>query len=392
MTEQTWKLWGMLAGLSILVISSPASALSPESQRYPTEAEIQNLTNEFDSLVRQTEQNKVGSNYIRDRRSTKELNGIKSFNAIWSQADPEVVPFLGAWSGYEYRANILPSKNKGRVCLIYTGEGMGSFGLATVRNGKLYANGNKVYFRRGKYLVEAGVYKGKAEILGNIPLNNPGLITEYILGEIAKYIIELNQRESISENFRNSGCTGFLPEQEQIDQLQRDSSKSTCLAFAGNGWAEIYKEPNQNKVAFSTVFKEIVSIIEPRQSNNYIHVKALKGYYWGGRSSLYKPVRNEVSGWLPIRSSKSFLRMPCPGNTNPSETKGKAQFLKEKGNRHYENNEWQEAIAVYTQAIGLSPRYAALYYTAVFSLIRDSSSSVQTSYADGWDSLNSLLS
>jgi tetratricopeptide (TPR) repeat protein len=38
------------------------------------------------------------------------------------------------------------------------------------------------------------------------------------------------------------------------------------------------------------------------------------------------------------------------------------QQLKEKADRHYADNEYPQAIAAYTQAIELSPRYAALYY------------------------------
>jgi tetratricopeptide (TPR) repeat protein len=38
------------------------------------------------------------------------------------------------------------------------------------------------------------------------------------------------------------------------------------------------------------------------------------------------------------------------------------KVFKEKADGHYENNEYPQAIAVYTEAIRLSPRYAALYY------------------------------
>jgi tetratricopeptide (TPR) repeat protein len=43
------------------------------------------------------------------------------------------------------------------------------------------------------------------------------------------------------------------------------------------------------------------------------------------------------------------------------------QLYKEQADRHYGNNEYQQAVASYSKAIVLSPRYAALYYNRALS-------------------------
>jgi tetratricopeptide (TPR) repeat protein len=39
-----------------------------------------------------------------------------------------------------------------------------------------------------------------------------------------------------------------------------------------------------------------------------------------------------------------------------------AQFYKEQGDTHYDQRSWPQAITAYTEALSLSPRYAAIYY------------------------------
>lgn len=46
----------------------------------------------------------------------------------------------------------------------------------------------------------------------------------------------------------------------------------------------------------------------------------------------------------------------------PGKTANQPQLLKEQADRYYANNEYQQAIAAYSEAIRLSPRYASLYY------------------------------
>jgi tetratricopeptide (TPR) repeat protein len=43
------------------------------------------------------------------------------------------------------------------------------------------------------------------------------------------------------------------------------------------------------------------------------------------------------------------------------------EFYKEQADRYYENDEYQQAVASYSKAIELSPRYAALYYNRALS-------------------------
>jgi tetratricopeptide (TPR) repeat protein len=50
------------------------------------------------------------------------------------------------------------------------------------------------------------------------------------------------------------------------------------------------------------------------------------------------------------------------GPSHSLSAKNQHQTVKEQADRHYANNEYPQAIAAYTQAITLSPRYAALYY------------------------------
>lgn len=89
------SLFSLMVSLAVLGVGSlPVFA---QSQRYPTNAEIQRLTPDFHRQI------KFWSTYD---RNPENLRAAKSFTEAWSYVNPSVAPFLGHWAAEDLNFTI----------------------------------------------------------------------------------------------------------------------------------------------------------------------------------------------------------------------------------------------------------------------------------------------
>jgi hypothetical protein len=188
---------------------TPLATLAQGSGKFPTSAEMQRLRQDFQRVIRSHQSNPQSRVYIQDRRSQSEKQSRESFVRAWSQTEPQLAPFLGNWSGYEENIEIYPSRTKGRVCIVTTGEGYGSLSLAFFSNGAIHDNKGAVIFKDRNYLAFARLQNGKFQVFDNTPLNSPMPLQS--IEKLGEYILDLKQRNLVFQQFRNASCTTSRP-------------------------------------------------------------------------------------------------------------------------------------------------------------------------------------
>ncbi|MFB2917754.1 hypothetical protein [Aerosakkonema funiforme] len=175
--------------LATLGINSIAFA---QSQRYPTNAEIQRLIRDFPSVI---QSNRV---LLPGYPTASETQRLRSFVREWSRVNPTIAPFLGQWQIDEAGLAIYPSNIRGRVCIVALGD-MDDVGeLGTVVNSQIRTNKNWVIFRQANYLGSVRIVDNKPKIFpldSPLPLESP---TRFL-------------REQTRQEFNAAGCTASLP-------------------------------------------------------------------------------------------------------------------------------------------------------------------------------------
>lgn len=186
---------GSVWALVLACLALPAVA---QSERYPTEAELQQLVQELRQKIPELQ----ASGFYSDRRTFEEWQEISVYVEAWAGADPVIAPFLGEWSAIEESLYIYPSTTRGEVCIldIYLDEG--DFYLGQVRDGKVYTDQNLVFFLDNNFLGNASVYDNQPslyEYANPRPLPNPS-------EELGQYY-----PEAVAA-FAASGCLVGLPQ------------------------------------------------------------------------------------------------------------------------------------------------------------------------------------
>lgn len=194
--------------VSLTVFGAWSLAVLAQSQRHPTTAEMQKLRQEFRQNIRSIQNDAQRADYIRDRRNQTELQNRELFVSTWSKVDSTIAPFVGSWSGWEESIKIYPSNVRGRVCIIVTGEGYGSFTIGSVSNGQILTNDGQVIFKEGNYLGIAGVYNNTPINALKIPLHSPKPIER--ITQLSG-ITEVKEKNRIIQQFNAAGCTDSLP-------------------------------------------------------------------------------------------------------------------------------------------------------------------------------------
>lgn len=151
---KTWIYAGFACLLLVAVL--PMSVLA-QSQRYPTDAELQRLRQELRQKIPQL--NTTG--IYHDRRSPNERRTRNAFVEAWAKVDPAIAPFLGEWSAIEESLYIYPSKTRGTVCILDISLDIGDFYTGQIRNGKVYTASNLVFFLDSGFLSNAFVSENK---------------------------------------------------------------------------------------------------------------------------------------------------------------------------------------------------------------------------------------
>lgn len=189
--------WMPQAILSLLLLAGMALPAWAQSQRYPTDREIQGL---MQQMRQHTAQLRAEGTY-RDRRTPAERQQLAAFVAAWSRIDRSVTPFLGSWDGYEESMLVYPSRTAGQVCIIetYIGDrGTGAdFLLGTVRNGRVVLSDNSFLIRQGSYLGVAFVYQNRPSIYeyaNPTPLDHPATVSY------------LKDQPNLVNQFNQAGC------------------------------------------------------------------------------------------------------------------------------------------------------------------------------------------
>ncbi|MCW5312956.1 hypothetical protein GTQ43_03550 [Nostoc sp. KVJ3] len=219
----------LILGFSIIILA--ANQLSALAQtRQPTNAEIKRLRQEFRQIINLKQKDKSYANYIRDRRTSQEKQARASFIDAWSKTEPGLAPFFGVWGGYETARHIYPSNIKGRVCVIKTGEGYGSFDVGVLSNGVIKTNSGEVLFKEGNYLAPVSIKNGRfvVNLVNDIPLNSPTSLEP--LTQLLNYIFELPDKSNIAQQFNAADCTNLKPGQQSNTWGNSTNSSKRIIA------------------------------------------------------------------------------------------------------------------------------------------------------------------
>lgn len=155
------SLFGLMVSLAVLGVGSlPVSA---QSQRYPTDTEMRQLTRSFHRVS-----SGFGGRTI-DKRPLSNIQAIASFARDWSRIEPAIAPFFGKWLGLEESLHIFPSNVRGRVCIInsFLSEPYEIFSIGSLSNGEIRTSGNfgrAIIIKQGNRLGLAGIYKNAPSI------------------------------------------------------------------------------------------------------------------------------------------------------------------------------------------------------------------------------------
>ena len=220
----------LILGFSIITLA--ANQLSVLAQtRQPTNAELKRLRQEFQQIINLMQKDKIAyGNYMRDRRTSQEKQARESFINAWSKVEPGLAPFFGGWGGYETARHIYPSNIKGRVCVIKTGEGYGSFDTGVLSNGVIKTNGGEVLFKEGNYLAPASLKNGRfvVNLVNDIPLNSPRPLEP--LTKLLDYIFKSPEKNKVAQQFNAAGCTNLKPGQQSNTYIDNNCQPNHHLS------------------------------------------------------------------------------------------------------------------------------------------------------------------
>ena len=112
-----------LGNFWVLVLACLTLPAEAQSERYPTETELQQLAQELRQKIPELE----NSGFYNDRRSFEEWQEISVYVDAWAEVDPEIAPFLGEWGAIEESLYIYPSTTTGEVCILDIYLDLGNF-------------------------------------------------------------------------------------------------------------------------------------------------------------------------------------------------------------------------------------------------------------------------
>ncbi len=193
------RLHFLLISLVVLLLPLPGFA---QSERHPTEAEIEKLLHE----MRQEIPTLMETGIYSDRRSPEERQQRDTFAEAWSEVDETIAPFLGNWTAIEESVAIFPTLNPGEMCIFSTYLHSAEFHLGRVIDGNLSTDGNITFVLDSGFLVSTFVYENQArhyEYANPWPVQDPATSDHY-----AEYYPE------VVEQFQQAGCLVEMPESQ----------------------------------------------------------------------------------------------------------------------------------------------------------------------------------
>lgn len=182
--------------LTLLMVGLPSSA---QSERYATDTELQAVIERHEAELPQLTE----FGFYQDWRTQAERYQQALWAAAWADVDAEIAPFLGHWVAIEEDIAVFPSVNRGQVCVVDTNLDQSDFYLATVQDGKLYADNNVLFVPTAGFLLTVTVYDEPYFY----PYNSPIVSTNP-----ANYEFFANYHPDVVQQFEAAGCRTGLPQ------------------------------------------------------------------------------------------------------------------------------------------------------------------------------------
>lgn len=135
----------------LMLVGVPVSLVPAE--RYPTEAELQQLVQDFRDSIPTLE----ATGIYTDRRIPSEQEARAAYADAWAEVDEAIAPYLGEWTAIEESLYLYPAANEGEVCILDIHLDLGDFYRGEIRDGKVYTTINHVLFLDSNYLNSAFV-------------------------------------------------------------------------------------------------------------------------------------------------------------------------------------------------------------------------------------------
>jgi len=318
-------LFGLAATLNVFVVGNVSSAIAQSSNqylsvdnRYPTDSELQQLSQEFQSMLIPSMQR--SRQYGMGRRDSV----LERFTREWAKFDRSASFFLGKWIKGVDDIYIYPSSKQGQVCVIWTLPGGrvdgrnvtdALFSLGLTSNGQLKVT-NMFSDRKKTVILRSGNYLATTSFNpNNVPQVRPySSISEPLSPIESLSLANTAENRKVVQQFYAAGCTVSLPNKSKItSQNVNKYPQKQCLLFTGNGWAPAYKTlleakfPSGNSaISFSMTFRDIVEIVGADEQNKYLKVTPVKDRF-RGRGTITNSI-----GWLPFANSRALEYVTCP--------------------------------------------------------------------------------
>lgn len=209
--------------ISLTIITIGSLSVYAQSQRYPTNAEIQQIIREFQKRASSPPlARECCGGTERDTRTTAQRQPLESFVKAWSQAAPTVAPFLGWWVNNDGEIGVYPSNVRGRVCVIHVSPGLDyKFSVGSISNRQINLSRDLA----GWVLLNQRNSIGNTFLLvasvgsDNIARASPGSAI-YTYPELPQAPTKLplskaspQENSRIVREFNAAGCTVSLPKQ-----------------------------------------------------------------------------------------------------------------------------------------------------------------------------------
>jgi hypothetical protein len=214
------SLFNFTINLIILGTCSLPVFAQVQSERYPTDAEIQRLIVEFRrDIPRFRASPDLGGDYLKHPRQKQLFDQVKLFERAWSQVDPAIAPFLGSWNAGAPDWSIYPSTTKGRVCVIFNQPSRGGtpsnsyFSLGSVSNGQLRIKGESFTGESFRIFIRESNYLGGMSVINNRPGISAYVWRSPLTNFIQSSITDSPKTSRIIQQFKAAGCTASLPNQ-----------------------------------------------------------------------------------------------------------------------------------------------------------------------------------
>jgi hypothetical protein len=206
--------------VSCAVLATGSLSVYAQSQRYPTDAEIQQLIREFQQRASSPPYaRECCGGWEADTRTAVQRQQLESFVKARSQINSTVAPFLGGWTNNDGDIGVYPSNVRGRVCVIHASHAPSyKFSVGSIDKQHIRLTGELA----GKILINQKNQSGNVFLLvayvdrDNVARAEPGSDI-YTSPELPKDptkldISRVNSQENskIVREFKAAGCTASI--------------------------------------------------------------------------------------------------------------------------------------------------------------------------------------